>query len=154
MEATMVLSGYVGHNIELKHTRKGFPTVTFRVGTTPRIHTDSGWVDGVTTWMNVECYRSLAENVAQCVNKGDPVIVQGRMRTQAWVDVQGVQHERMIITASTIGHDLNRGASHFTRSSSKPELTQSSLASIGSIKTDEGEEEFSGIEDSLDLPPF
>ncbi|MCL2470503.1 MAG: single-stranded DNA-binding protein [Propionibacteriaceae bacterium] len=116
MESTMTVTGYVGHNIELKQTKTGVSTVSFRVGTTPRMKTDNGWVDQATTWLNVVCYRSLADHVAGSVYKGDPVIVHGKVRTQAWIDAQGVQHEKMVIEAGAVGHDLTRGITVFKRS--------------------------------------
>jgi len=111
----MTLTGYVGHNIELKQTNGGVSTVSFRVGSTPRIRTQDGWTDGVTTWMTIVCYRALAEHVARCVYKGDPVIVHGKVRTQSWADSTGAQHERMVIEAGAVGHDLSRGVSAFAR---------------------------------------
>ena len=69
MEAMMTLTGYAGHNIELRHTKTGIPTCTLRVGTTPRFRTEQGWTDGATTWVSVVCYRSLAEYVARSVDK-------------------------------------------------------------------------------------
>jgi len=119
METTMILNGYVGHNIELKYTKTGVPTVTFRVGTTPRIRTDDGWIDGTTTWMTVVCYRALAEHVAHCVYRGDPVIVHGKVRTQSWDDAQGVPHEKMVLEAGLVGHDLSRGVAAFTRNQTR-----------------------------------
>ena len=115
MESTMTLTGYVGHKVELKQTRTGVSTVDFRMGTTPRIRNENGWTDGTTTWVNVVCYRSLAEHVSRSVSKGDPVIVHGRVRTQAWLDSGGAQHEKMVVEASSVGHDLNRGVSAFAR---------------------------------------
>ncbi|MDR0283372.1 MAG: single-stranded DNA-binding protein [Propionibacteriaceae bacterium] len=115
MDTTMTLTGYAGHSAELKQTRTGVATASFRVATTPRLRTESGWTDGVTTWVSVVCYRALAEHVARCVLKGDPVIVHGRVRTQAWTDAQGTPHERMIVEANTVGHDLNRGVAAFMR---------------------------------------
>ncbi|MDR2931404.1 MAG: single-stranded DNA-binding protein [Propionibacteriaceae bacterium] len=117
MESTVVLTGYVGHDVEVKMTRTGVPMVAFRVGTTPRMRVDGTWVDAATTWSNVTCYRGLAENVARSLAKGDPVFVQGRVRTQAWVDDAGAHHEKTVIEATVIGHDLNRGTSSFCRNS-------------------------------------
>ena len=115
MESTMVVNGYVGHSLELKQTKTGVSTLSFRVGTTPRHRTEGGWVDGPTTWTTVVCYRSLADNVFKSVHKGDPVVVQGRIRTQTWEDKQGESHERMVLEAAVVGHDLNRGVSDFTK---------------------------------------
>jgi len=117
MESTMTLTGYVGHNLELRQTKTGFSTVSFRVGTTPRIRTEDGWTDGATTWMTVVCYRALADHVARSVVKGDPVIVHGRVRTQSWTDARGQQHEKMVVEAGSVGHDLSRGVAAFARAS-------------------------------------
>ncbi len=119
MESTMTLTGYVGHDLELRATKTGVPTVSFRVATTPRVRTDDGWADAATTWTNVVCYRFLAENVARSLAKGDPVIVQGRVRTQAWVDASGVNHEKVVVEAASVGHDLNRGLSGFVRATAR-----------------------------------
>jgi len=115
MESTMIVNGYVGHGIELKYTKTGVPTVTFRVATTPRMKTENGWEDGTTTWTTVVCYRGLAEHVARCVRKGDPVLIHGKVRTQAWADGDGVAHERVVLEAGSVGYDLSRGAAEFTR---------------------------------------
>jgi len=115
MESTMIVNGFVGHSIELRYTKTGVPTVAFRVGTTPRVKTDNGWADGTTTWTTVVCYRGLAEHVANCVRKGDPVIAHGKVRTQAWNDADGVAHERVVLEAGSVGYDLSRGAAEFTR---------------------------------------
>jgi single-strand DNA-binding protein len=124
MDTTMTLAGYVGHALELKHTRTGVSTVSFRVGSTPRIRTENGWEDGTTTWVSVVCYRALADHAVRSLNKGDPVIVHGRVRTQSWADPEGVIHERMVIEAGSVGHDLNRGVSAFARAYLRPTDTQ------------------------------
>ena len=119
MESTMTLNGYLGHDIDLRHTRMGHAVVTFRVGTTPRIKTAQGWGDGTTTWVTVVCYRYLAENVANSLRKGDLVIVHGKVRTQAWDDAEGVHRERMVIEASMVGPDLSRGVAALARTASR-----------------------------------
>ena len=123
MDTTMTLTGYVGHSLELKQTKTGVSTVSFRVASTPRIRTDSGWTDGTPTWMNVECYRSLADHVAKSVNKGDAVIVHGRVRTQSWLDAQGTAHEKMVLEATAVGHDLNRGVAAYVKAHRGPDIS-------------------------------
>ena len=134
MESTMTLTGYVGQNIELRQTRTGVATVSFRMGTTPRIKTASGWIDGATTWTNVVCYRALADNVAQSIKRGDPVIIHGRVRTQVWTDPQGGEHEKTVLEAQSVGHDLNRGVSAFTKA---PRSKDESMAPDSSVHTPE-----------------
>ena len=81
---------------------------------TPRVRTKGEWGDGNTTWIEVSCFRALAEHVASSIRKGDPVVVIGRLRTNAW-EKDGQSHERLVLEAETIGHDLNRGTAAFRR---------------------------------------
>jgi len=115
MELTVTLTGYVGNDVEVRKTKTGVSATNFRVGTTPRIKRGDEWVNGTTTWTTVVCYRALADNVGACVTKGDPVIVEGRVRTQIWTDEHHELHERVVVEAVTIGHDLNRGTTVFQR---------------------------------------
>jgi single-strand DNA-binding protein len=115
MEMTVTMTGNVGSEVEHRVTRTGLATASFRLACTPRVYRDGEWHDQTTTWIGVECFRGLADNVASSLGKGEPIVVQGRLRTRSWTDTNGVLHERLVIEASTIGHDLNRGTSAFRR---------------------------------------
>ena len=111
MEAQVHITGYAGTEVE----SRGNGTVSaFRLACTPRIKTKNGWSDGNTTWLEVACFRTLAQHVAQSVRKGDPVLVVGKLRTNAW-EKDGQTHERLVLEADMVGHDLNRGTSIFQR---------------------------------------
>jgi single-strand DNA-binding protein len=111
MEALVHITGYAGSEVEIR----GNGTVSaFRLACTPRVRTKSGWADGNTTWIEVSCFRLLAEHVAASVRKGDPVMVIGKLRTSVW-EKDGQTHERLALEADTVGHDLNRGTSAFRR---------------------------------------
>lgn len=71
------------------------------------------WTDGGTTFIDVTCWRSLAENVERSLGKGSAVIVTGRLRgKEREVDVAGSTEKRTFyeIEATAIGPDLSRGA--------------------------------------------
>jgi single-strand DNA-binding protein len=129
MEAYVHITGHVGGDVEYRNNT--LPTASFRLACTPRIRRGGDWSDGETTWLTVTCFRSLAEHSASSVRKGDPVIVIGRLRTQVWVK-DGVQQERTVLEALTIGHDLTRGTSAFNRSerAQLPEDRESELAEV------------------------
>ena len=38
------------------------------------------WRNGDTTYFGVRCFRGLADNVAQSIHLGQPIVVQGRLR--------------------------------------------------------------------------
>ena len=129
MEAYVHMTGYVGGDVEYRNNT--LPTASFRLACTPRLRRGGDWTDGETTWLTITCFRSLAEHAASSVRKGDPVIVIGRLRTQVW-SRDGVQQERTVLEALTIGHDLTRGTSAFNRSerAQLPEDRESELAEV------------------------
>jgi single-strand DNA-binding protein len=119
MTETMIhIVGHVGTDIDRRETGRGTPVSSFRLATTPRYYdrAKGGYVDGVTNWLTVQCWRNLAENVLESLKRGDPVMVFGKLRTQEWVKGEE-RHSRFILEATAIGHDLSRGVAAFTKRS-------------------------------------
>lgn len=92
------------------------PFTSFRLATTPRYYDNSrgAWTDGHTEWLTVKVFRDVALNVAASVNKGDPVVVHGRLRTEEWEGENGPR-SGLVLEASALGHDLTRGRAAFAR---------------------------------------
>jgi len=115
-ESLITLSGWLG--AEVKYHEKGEVKVAhLRVGTTPRrFDREKGeWVDGETQWYTVTAWRQLAENCMLSLHRGDPVVVHGRVKAEAWTNNSGVQMTSFEVEAGFVGHDLNRGVSTFQR---------------------------------------
>jgi single-strand DNA-binding protein len=95
----------------------GVPFTSFRVATTPRYfdNRQGVWADGRTEWISVKAFRDVAFNVAASIRKGDPVLVQGRLRTEEWVSEAGPR-TGLVLDAHALGHDLSRGRGSFARS--------------------------------------
>ncbi|MCU1432563.1 MAG: single-strand binding protein [Actinotalea sp.] len=95
----------------------GVPFTSFRVATTPRYfdNKQGAWADGRTEWITVKAFRDVAYNVASSIRKGDPVLVQGRLRTEEWISDQGPR-TGLVLDAHALGHDLTRGRGTFARS--------------------------------------
>jgi single-strand DNA-binding protein len=71
------------------------------------------WMDGGTTYIDVSCWRNLADNVSESIGKGSAVIVTGRLKSKERAhEIDGRQEKRTYfeIEASAIGPDLSRGA--------------------------------------------
>lgn len=108
--------GHVGTEVDYRRVGSGTDLSTFRLATTPR-HWDRNlraYVDGNTNWLSVQCWRGLALHVRDSVNRGDPVIVIGKLKTEEWVK-EGVKNSRFILEAMAVGHDLTRGVSAFRK---------------------------------------
>ena len=116
-EAHISLTGYVASEPRTKTIGEGVQNLSMRVAWTPRwLDRATGeWTDGTTSYVTVTCWRKLADNVAVCLRKGDPVVVKGRLSVRSYDDKQGVQRTQVDVDASSIGHDLCRGVAQFQR---------------------------------------
>jgi single-strand DNA-binding protein len=116
-EAQVIVTGNLANKPSLGTTPAGASVANMRLGYTPRRYDrESGqWVDGQTSWVTVKCWRKLADNVAMCLNKGDPVMVKGALQVRPYTDKDGNPRLGVEILASAVGHDLNRGVTHFFR---------------------------------------
>ncbi|HUZ38350.1 MAG TPA: single-stranded DNA-binding protein [Streptosporangiaceae bacterium] len=121
-DSQITLAGFVASEPAFKRLAGGSTTTTLRVAWTPRhISRETGeWVDGQTSFVSVQCWRTLATNVAVCLRKGEPVLVTGRLRVRPYHDKDGAARIAVEIDASSVGHDLNRGVAHFSRTRRAP----------------------------------
>lgn len=118
-DLNMTLTGWVAADPNYVITRDGdgIPMCTFRMGQTARYRDRSTgeWTDAKTEWFTVRVFRDAAVSVARSIKKGQPVIVEGRMRTHEWVDNENNKRVTLQIDANAVGHDLSFGISDFTR---------------------------------------
>lgn len=115
-DAQVFLSGYVARDPRFRITASGISTVSMRVAYTPRrVDRETGeWTDGTTSFVSVVCWRTLADNVAKCLHKGEPVLVKGRLQVRPY-EKDGVSRLAVEIEATSVGHDLARGVASFQR---------------------------------------
>ncbi|HEX6076021.1 MAG TPA: single-stranded DNA-binding protein [Micromonosporaceae bacterium] len=95
----------------------GTTVVHFRVGSTARRYDkdSGGWIDGNSLFVNVSCWRGLADNVSRSLFKGDPVMVTGRLYGREYQAEDGSRRVSYELEATAIGHNLARGTSTFRR---------------------------------------
>ena len=97
-------------------TQDGLPITSFRLASSQRRfdRDKNRWVDGETNWFTVTGFRQLAINMAGSFNKGDRIIITGKLRVRDWDNGEraGTSVE---IEASSAGHDVSWGSSVFTR---------------------------------------
>lgn len=115
-ETVIHVVGNVGTDVDIRDVGNGVHLSTFRLAATPRYY-DRGartYVDGVTNWLAVQCWRTLAVHVHRSINCGDPVVVVGKLITQEWMK-DNEKQSRLLLEASAVGHDLTRGVAVFTK---------------------------------------
>lgn len=107
MNSAMTIVGNVTRTPEIRFTASGVATVSFGVAVNRRVLSK---VTGDTTesvsFFNVVAWNSLAENVAQSVNKGDRIMVMGRLEQRSWVTDSGERRTVYEVVADEVGPSL------------------------------------------------
>lgn len=124
-QSTVTISGYVGAEPVCFGNNEYSPACSLRIGSTQSYYRndEQQWHDRPTTWMTVKAYRTLASNVLKSVHKGDAIVVYGTLSTESWTK-DGNNYNRVVVEAQTIGHDLNRGTTQFTKHASQSDNNQ------------------------------
>jgi single-strand DNA-binding protein len=116
-ETYLTLSGNLTSGPKSGVSRTGVPWTRMRIASSSRVF-DRGtteWRDGEAIFLEVSCWRRLAENVAATLERGDRVLIVGRLRQRSYEDQQGVRHTVMEMAADAIGADLGRVAARLIR---------------------------------------
>ena len=115
-DTIMTVVGNVVDAPRMRLTRNGHPVTNFRLASTSRRfdREQECFVDSGTLFVNVTCWRAMAENVAASLTKGQPVVVTGRYYTREYTvnEVVRIAYE---LEANAVGHDLSRGTAEFTK---------------------------------------
>jgi len=94
----ITIHGKLGKDPDLRYTSSQMAIVEFSVATT------SGKDDKKkTTWFDVKIFGQLAEHAANTLNKGDNVLVVGRMETDEYTKKDGTQGKFTSLIADEIG---------------------------------------------------
>ena len=98
--------------------KSGHVVVNFRVvANVRRQNPDTKeWYDAANFRVRVTCWRRLADNVMTSISAGDPVVVHGRISTREWKADTGETRINYEVDALSVGHDLSRGRTTFTKS--------------------------------------
>jgi single-strand DNA-binding protein len=112
---TTYVSGLVATTPRHLITADGLPITSLRLAVSAEVldRSSGKWVEE-TNWYTIVAFRQLAINIAGSVNKGERIIVGGKLRVRDWDNGEraGTSVE---IEAESVGHDLNYGTAVYTR---------------------------------------
>lgn len=116
MNDQITVVGTIATEPKLIQTRSGVGLCTFRLASGDRRfdRESQKWVDGETNWFGVTAFRALAENAHRSFQKGQRVIVSGRLRIRKWESGEK-SGTSVDIEAEALGHDLRWGVSAFEK---------------------------------------
>lgn len=106
-DIAITLTGNLVEDPELRYTPQGTPVANMRVASTPRMQKGGRWVDAAdTVFIDVVAWRTLGENAAEELRKGDRVIVAGRLRQRTYETNDGEKRTVYEIHADDIAPSL------------------------------------------------
>jgi single-strand DNA-binding protein len=118
-ETVITVVGNITDDPELRFTPSGAAVANFTVASTPRTlnKQTNEWEDGEALFLRCSIWRQAAENVAESLQKGARVIVQGRLKARTWETREGEKRTSFEIDVDEIGPSLRWATAKVTRAS-------------------------------------
>ena len=118
-ETTITLVGNLTADPELRFTPSGAAVANFTVASTPRTfdRQTNEWKDGDAMFLSCAVWRQAAENVAESLQKGMRVIVQGRLKSRSYETREGERRTVFEIDVDEIGPALKYATAKVSRNS-------------------------------------
>lgn len=109
-ETYVTVIGNVSSAVSRRQTGDGTPVANFRMISNERRRdrVSGEWTDGDRLYVEVTCWRRLAENVHASIVLGDPVVVTGRIHTREYEVASGERRSVVALEAHAVGAELSR----------------------------------------------
>jgi single-strand DNA-binding protein len=104
-DSTVTIIGNLTSAPELRFVASGQAVANFGVAVNRRWQKDGKWQEQV-SFFRVSCWATLAENVAQSLDKGARVIVTGRLEQREYETNEGEKRSVVEIIADEVGPSL------------------------------------------------
>lgn len=107
---TLTGTGRLCSDGELRYTNTGMPVFAVDLAFSARKKDNNGeWVDGDKLFIRATAFREQAESIAESLNKGDEVLVSGRVKLDQWQDKQtGENRSRPSLLVDSIGPNVRK----------------------------------------------
>jgi single-strand DNA-binding protein len=93
------LLGRLTRNPDVRHSPDGTPVAALGLAVNNRIkRSDGSWQDDP-CFVDVVVFGNQAEACAEYLNKGDPVLLEGRLQYRTWQDQQGNKRSKHEVIA-------------------------------------------------------
>jgi single-strand DNA-binding protein len=116
-ETVITIIGNLVDDPELRFTPSGAAVANFRVASTPRTFDRQAgeWKDGETLFLSCSVWRQAAENVAESLQRGMKVIVQGRLKQRSFETREGEKRTVFEIDVDEVGPSLRNATAKVTK---------------------------------------
>lgn len=119
-ETVITIVGNLVDDPELRFTPSGAAVAKFRIASTPRVFNREAneWKDGESLFLTCSVWRQAAQNVAESLQRGMRVIVQGRLKQRSYEDREGVKRTVYELDVDEVGASLARATAKVTKNPS------------------------------------
>ena len=107
-DTVITLVGNLVDDPELRFTSSGAAVAKFRLASTPRTFDKqtNEWKDGESLFLTCNVWRQAAENVAESLQRGMRVIVQGRLKQRSYETREGEKRTVYEVEVDELGPSL------------------------------------------------
>ncbi|GGP96628.1 single-stranded DNA-binding protein [Streptosporangium pseudovulgare] len=107
-DTQITIVGNLVDDPELRFTPTGQAVARFRIASTPRFldRQTNEWKDGEGLFLTCNVWRQAAENVAESLQRGMRVIVQGRLRQRSYETKEGEKRTVYEVEVDEVGPSL------------------------------------------------
>jgi single-strand DNA-binding protein len=118
-ETVITIVGNLVDDPELRFTPSGAAVANFRIASTPRTfdRQSNEWKDGEALFLSCSVWRQAAENVAESLQKGMRVVVQGRLKQRSYETREGEKRTVVELDVDEVGPSLKYATAKVTRAS-------------------------------------
>jgi single-strand DNA-binding protein len=116
-ETVITVVGNLVDDPELRFTPSGAAVANFRIASTPRTldRQTNEWKDGDALFLSCAVWRQAAENVAESLQKGMRVVVQGRLKQRQYETREGEKRTVVELDVDEVGPSLKYATAKVTR---------------------------------------
>src|SRR5689334_24336341 len=116
-ETVITVVGNLVDDPELRFTPSGAAVANFRIASTPRTfdRQSNEWKDGDALFLSCSVWRQAAENVAESLQRGMRVVVQGRLKSRTYETREGEKRTVFEIEVEEVGPSLKYATAKVTR---------------------------------------
>jgi len=97
----VIIIGNVGNDPDVRYLDGGSVVAKFSVATNERYTTRSGEQVESTEWFRVEVWNDQAKTIEKYVRKGQQIYVEGRLKTETYMDKEGKERFSLNVRATT-----------------------------------------------------
>jgi single-strand DNA-binding protein len=107
-DTVITVVGNLTNDPELRFTPSGAAVASFTVASTPRFldKATNEWKDGDALFLRCSVWRQAAENVAESLQRGARVIVQGRLKQRSFETKEGEKRTVIELEVDEVGPSL------------------------------------------------